>query len=224
MKLEISTDASTTTFNTMLNPEDRIFGCSGAISITTGDEEYIVSPDTTNNRSELLAVYLGLKLAKRIMDMDPERYDELIIYSDSQLAVKGLTEWIHTWEMNKDIHGVLRRTDGGVVLNQELYLCIISFVVLNKIKVSFKHVSGHINLNNPMSLRKAEETYYRMNKEFLKPEEVYKVTYYNNLVDSRTRSRLKYVNPDKYKRYNYSNNYRIMVNYILPVNYKEYIS
>lgn len=224
MTLEISTDASITNFRTPLHPMVRTFGCGGALSITTGDERYIISQDTTNNRAELLAVYLGVKLAKEIMDNNPGLYDNIIIYSDSQFAVKGLTEWIHSWARNMDENGVLRRSDGGVVINQELYLCIISYLAINKLRVSFKHVSGHISVTNPSSLDKASRTYYRMNGEFLRPEEVYKVAYYNNIIDERTRSRLKAVNPDKFPIYDYSDNYKIMTRYILPRDYAQYIS
>ena len=62
MILEVYTDASIKTY-----PNGRTFGCSGAICPTTGESIYSINPDTTNNKSELRAIYIGVQLIKDII-------------------------------------------------------------------------------------------------------------------------------------------------------------
>ena len=215
--LEICTDASIRTF-----PNGRVFGCAGALCITTLEQDYLISQDTTNNRSELLGIYLGLKLGKRIMDERPE-YDRMVIYSDSQFAVFGLTRWIQGWMKTKDNNGIIYGSNGKPVKNQELFMCILSYITSNQLKVTFRHCSGHVRYTSNKMLKLANETYYKSNGTYLRPEDVYKLAYYNDIVDNSTREYLQKINPDMYPRMDYSNNYNIMTKYIVPNNYTEFI-
>ena len=54
VNLEICCDASLKKFNSRGN--NRVFTCSGAICVNTGEETYAISQDSTNNRGELLAI------------------------------------------------------------------------------------------------------------------------------------------------------------------------
>ena len=215
--LEICTDASIRTF-----PNGRVFGCAGALCITTLEQDYLISQDTTNNRSELLGIYLGLKLGKRIMDQRPE-YDSMVIYSDSQFAVFGLTRWMQGWMKNKDQNGIIYGSNGKPVKNQELFMCILSYITSNQLKVSFKHCSGHVRYTSIKMLRLANETYYKSNGTYLRPEDIYKLAYYNDIVDNSTREYLQKINPDMYPIMDYSNNHNIMTKYIVPNNYVKFI-
>ena len=215
--LEICTDASIRTF-----PNGRVFGCAGALCITTLEQDYLISQDTTNNRSELLGIYLGLKLGKRIMDEHPE-YDSMVIYSDSQFAVFGLTRWMQGWMKNKDHNGIIYGSNGKPVKNQELFMCILSYITSNQLKVTFRHCSGHVRYTSIKMLRLANEAYYKSNGEYLRPEDIYKLAYYNDIVDNSTREYLQRVNPDIYPKMDYSNNHNIMTKYIVPNNYTKFI-
>lgn len=215
--LEICTDASIRTF-----PNGRTFGCAGALCITTMEQDYLVSQDTTNNRSELLGVYLGLKLGKRIMDENPQ-YKNLIIYSDSQFAIFGLTKWMPGWMKSKDANGIIYGSNGKPVKNQELFMCILSFITSNQLKVTFRHCSGHVRYTSIKMLKEANEVYYRSNGVYLRPEDVYKLAYYNDIVDTTTREYLQDINPDTYPVMDYSNNYQIMAKYVVPNNYINFI-
>lgn len=216
--LEIFTDASIRKYD-----NGRVFGCAGALETATMREEYLISQDTTNNRSELLAVYLGLKLAKKIMDNNPGYYDRVILYSDSQFAIYGLTRWMSTWMKTKDQNGVIYGSNGYPVKNQELFMCILSFITTNKLKVSFKHCAGHVRYTSTKMLAKANDTFYKSNGTYLRPEDIYKVSYYNDLVDMTTREKLDTINPNDYPILHYENNYNMMTNYIVPSNYMEYM-
>ncbi|GGC74110.1 ribonuclease HI [Undibacterium terreum] len=47
-------------------------------------------PDTTNNRMELMAVIKALELLKRPC--------KIMLHTDSQYVLKGITEWIKGWK------------------------------------------------------------------------------------------------------------------------------
>ncbi|MFZ6647586.1 ribonuclease HI [Undibacterium sp. TJN25] len=47
-------------------------------------------PDTTNNRMELMAVIKALELLKRPC--------QIVVHTDSQYVLKGITEWIKGWK------------------------------------------------------------------------------------------------------------------------------
>lgn len=216
--LEICTDASIRKF-----PNGRIFGCAGALSITTMEQDLLVSQDTTNNRAELLGVYLGLKLGKDIMDRNPGIYDKIVIFSDSQFAIFGLTKWMSSWIKTRDNDGIIYGSNNKPVKNQELFMCILSYMVSNNLKVEFKHVQGHVKYSIK-TLKKANDVYFRSNGEYLRPEDVYKLAYYNNMIDNVTREHLNTINPDMYPEMDYSKVYQnVMAKFVVPNDYKNFI-
>ena len=217
MVLEICPDASITRY-----PDGRTFGCSGAYAIQTDMQVYYISPDTTSNRSEVLGVYAGVKLADTIRRERPE-FDEFIIYSDSQFAIYGLTKWLSDWIKNSK-KGIMYGSNGKPVKNQELFILIAKYLVDNNLRVQFRHCKGHTAITNKMSLQKASEVFEKSNGYWPRPEEVYKISYYNNIVDNTSREKLQYIDPNVYPKYNYGNLNNITNKTLLvPPNYKEYI-
>ena len=71
-------------------------------------------PATTNNRMELTAVIEGLKAL-------PDRAGTVTVHTDSQLVVKGMTEWIAGWQRKQ-----WRKSDGDPVLNAELWRALLA--------------------------------------------------------------------------------------------------
>jgi len=71
-------------------------------------------PATTNNRMELTAVIEGLKAL-------PDRAGTVTVHTDSQLVVKGMTEWIAGWQRKR-----WRKSDGDPVLNAELWQALLA--------------------------------------------------------------------------------------------------
>ena len=69
---------------------------------------------TTNNRMELTAVIEGLKAL-------PDRAGTVTVHTDSQLVVKGMTEWIAGWQRKQ-----WRKSDGDPVLNAELWRALLA--------------------------------------------------------------------------------------------------
>lgn len=216
--LEICVDASMRTI------ANRKFGCSGAYCINNDMDVYLISPDSTNNRSELLAIYIGIKLAHNIINQFPNNYNNVVIYSDSKFSVYGLTKWIHHWVATQDRYGIFYGTNAQPVANQELFKAIITYCKINNLIVKLYHQKGHVRYTSTKKLHQANETFFESNGFYLKPEDIYKISYYNDIIDNKTRNKLGRINPNDYPLINYNINSKEMVNYVIPKNYYEYIS
>ncbi|RMD52328.1 MAG: ribonuclease HI [Nitrospirae bacterium] len=83
---------------------------------------------TTNNRMELTAIIEGLRRLKY-----PCR---VIIYTDSQYVMKGITEWVKTWQ--KRGWKTCKKRD---VLNRELWQALLK--ELSRHEVEWRWVKGH---------------------------------------------------------------------------------
>ena len=214
--LEICTDASLKKF-----PDGRIFTCSGAVSINSSKEIYIITPDSTNNRGEILGVYLGVKLAYE--ESEKTKYDAINIYSDSQFAVFGLRDWMDNWIKSQDLNGILYGSNKKPVKNQELFKMVITYCVLNRIKVNLYLQKGHVNPNSPKSLAKANDSFKRSNGFLLKPEQIFKISFYNDIVDKNSRDILDSIDESHYPRHIIKSGGKNMCRYIIPENYKDFI-
>lgn len=102
----------------------------GAI-LRFGDEERQLSggePDTTNNRMELLAAIRALETLKR-----PCR---IVLTTDSQYVMKGVTEWMPVWKQNG-----WRTSSKKSVRNQDLWVELDR--LLAEHDVHWEWVRGH---------------------------------------------------------------------------------
>ena len=225
-KVELFCDASMKTYD-----NGRTFGCAYAMCpLSPQYVKYAISPDSTNNRSELVALYLAVELGYEIMKLEKEYngviYDHIDVYSDSQFGVYGLTRWMDSWIRSMDEHGVMYGTSSNhPVKNQELFKAILSNIANKKINVNFYHQLGHINPNNPRKLAEANKSFERSNGFILMPEDIYKISFYNDIVDKKSGEILEEINPDDYIRMDYSQNHlRTMCNYVVPEDYSKYIN
>lgn len=73
------------------------------------------APATTNNRMELVAAIEALK------SLRPDEASPIIVRSDSQYLMKGMTEWQSRW-----VARGWRKADGKVVENQDLWVELIA--------------------------------------------------------------------------------------------------
>lgn len=105
-------------------------GGYGSILRYAGKEKEISgwAPDTTNNRMELTAVIEALRQLTR-----PCR---IIITTDSQYVVKGMTEWIAGWQRNG-----WRNSKKEQVLNRDLWEALLEQARGHEI--TWKWVRGH---------------------------------------------------------------------------------
>ena len=67
----------------------------------------------------------------------------------------------------------------------------------------------------------ANEVFNKSNGYYLRPEDIYKISYYNDFVDKSTRSKLENINPNNFPILNNGN--KEMVNICLPKDFKKYI-
>lgn len=220
VNLEICCDASLKKFNSRGN---RVFTCSGAICINTGEETYAISQDSTNNRGELLAIYLGIKLAESTISKYPNMYNKISIYSDSQFGILGIRDWMVNWVRNQDDNGVLYGSNNKPVKNQNMFKMIITYCVTRNLVVHFYNQKGHVNVNSQRDLALANRQFYDANGYYLKPEDIFKISFYNDIVDKNSRNMLDGINPDTYPVFNYNDNNDTMCRYIIPSNFKDYI-
>ena len=219
MVLEICTDASLRTFN----DTGRIFTCSGAISINSMQERYVVTSDSTNNRGELLGVYLGIKLAEEELLANPNTYDRINLYSDSQFAIFGLRDWMQSWVKTTDRNGVIYGSNMLPVKNQQLFMMIITYCTTHGLIINFYNQKGHINVNSSKQLAKANAQFKRANGFYLKPEDIFKISFYNDIVDKNSRNILDTVDQNMYPPIMYNEDAIDMCRYIVPKNFKYYI-
>lgn len=90
---------------------------------------------TTNNRMELYAIVNGLRYLKISSN--------IIIYSDSQYVVKGITDWTLKWQCNNWL-----TTGRNSVINQDLWKVLIDeskhhFIKWYWVKAHYKCYDNH---------------------------------------------------------------------------------
>ena len=92
----------------------------------------------TNNRAEYLAFLAALDGADR---KDPARAQRLYVYTDSQLLLKSIQEWMPRWRANG-----WRKADGGPVANQDLLERMDRYLAgagAGARRIVWKHVAAH---------------------------------------------------------------------------------
>lgn len=86
---------------------------------------------TTNNKMELMACIASLDFLN-----DKNTEDQIILYSDSQYVIKGMTEWIHGWQRNN-----WKNSQKKDVLNRELWEKLLD-LSLGK-NIQWNYIKGH---------------------------------------------------------------------------------
>ncbi len=122
MKVEIFCDGACSG-----NPGPGGFGCI----LRSGDREKELSgadPDTTNNRMELTAAITALESLKRPCDV--------VLTTDSQYLVKGMTEWMPGW-----IRRGWKNSKKEDVLNRDLWERLLELTRVHR--VHWTWIRGH---------------------------------------------------------------------------------
>jgi ribonuclease HI len=97
-------------------------------------KETLLYHPITNNRAELSAVVYAFKQAEKI---DPTNFKTLMIYTDSMLVIKSMTEWLPKWKSKN----FLRYDGRNPVMNQDLIKTIDEYTIKRKVK--YIHVKAH---------------------------------------------------------------------------------
>jgi ribonuclease HI len=85
-------------------------------------------PHTTNNRMEMTAALMALRLVR-------DRPEPVAVHTDSSYLIQGITQWIHGWRRKG-----WKTQQGGEVLNRDLWE---ELAELNGKRVTWTHVRGH---------------------------------------------------------------------------------
>ena len=184
-KYIIFCDASIKKYN------DIHYTCAGAIcpNVYNKPSVCIISADETNNRGELLAIYKALELGRGLCMT--YGYKPLLILSDSQFGVCGLRDWMPSW-IDKRVGETIYSTNNKPVKNQDLFKAILNFIRTNGLDVYLRHISGHVNINEIKSIKKACKVFRNINRDNnFNVHDIVRYCKYNNDIDAITRCMLE---------------------------------
>lgn len=155
------------------------------------DERNIID-NSTNNEGEISAIALGVYLAIKYTS----KYKHINLFSDSNICIQGLTDWIFNWVKNMD-NGIMMNSSGTPVANQSIIASIVNTIIEQKLEINMFHQKGHVKIENQNSLNKANKDFITTNKLNGKVDEdiIKCISFYNDIVDNETRDLLmSYVN------------------------------
>ncbi|MCM0081659.1 ribonuclease HI [Geomonas sp. Red32] len=122
-----------------------ILRCAGKVKELSGADG-----DTTNNRMEMMAAIAALEALTRPC--------EVVVTTDSQYLVKGMTEWLHGWVRKGWVN-----SKKEPVLNRDLWEKLLALSKVHKIKWAWiRGHNGHVENERCDELaRGAIETFRR---------------------------------------------------------------
>lgn len=159
--LNIFTDGSIYKHNLF----NETIGCPGALAVQYTDNNFIeIDKDmiirrySTNNDSEINAILLGIRIAIK----NRNYFDKINLFSDSQICIFGLREWIYNW-IKCTQNGIMYSSSGTEVANQEVIKLIINLIVEYNLNINFYHQKGHVT-ETQQSLKNALDVFNKSNK------------------------------------------------------------
>lgn len=175
-------------------PDNTYYGCPAAIAtmrrsqdqLSIIDRVYLLLDNTTNNDSEITAIQLAVELALKWRNKN--MFNEINIFSDSNISVNGLNSWVYNWNKSKQ-DGVMYSSSGQEVANQLKFCTIIQTIIQNNLRVRIMHQRGHMNINKPDDLRKANLA-IEANGIKVNSSELVALCNFNNYVDEFSRDTL----------------------------------
>ena len=174
-------------------------GCSGSVAFIENDDSSIIEDismvkllNTTNNESEIYAIYLGILQAVKFRSMMPNKIKQIYLFSDSKISLIGIREWIYKWVNNvKD--GLMLSSSGKPVANQAIILRCIQLILENDLEVVLSHTDGHVNFSVKKELYNSVLSFRRMNhmtNSFINLTLYEMIARCNDIVDNVTRDTL----------------------------------
>lgn len=191
--LNIFSDAS------MRRKEAGILGsCYGSVAVCGDniiDEWFRIQSESTVPAAEIRGIRCSLILANKWRYY----YKNINIFSDSQLALFGLRDYIYNWQYSPYDNTLYNGLRGNKkpVKNQELY--IECFQMLNDLRttnvVNLYHQSGHVE-NGIENLQKAIDMFKKSNNIHGKVDynTIRYISLYNNYIDNKSRSFIRRAN------------------------------
>ena len=150
-----------------------------------------ICSDSTNNSAEIKGIRSALSLAHKYKN----QYRYINIFSDSQISVFGLRDYIYRWKYNRKTQ-MLYNSMGAPVANQSIFIeshNILTDLILDRsVTVRILHQAGHIS-NSYKALDKAIEVFARSNniRGSIDIRFIQYISTYNNYVDQLSRTNLR---------------------------------
>ena len=144
---------------------------------------------------------------------------------DRSKLISEILEYAKIYKANLDFdkidkNNIIYGSNKEPVKNQQMFYEILTFLCIHNIKINFRHQSGHVNFNDAMSLMNANEVFRKSNGYYLNERDIYKISFYNDLVDKSTRSKLEGLDPNLYPILNGG---QALCNILFPINFKKYV-
>lgn len=147
----------------------------------------------TNNVGELSAILLGLEKAFSMYQSTDKHTYNFLIFSDSEYAIKALTEWVFGWYKSYTYqrqNGIVipsMMTKGGTPVQNAQFICaIIHFIVAHKkdfLLLEFINVKGHKDFKKHKDLLDQIEYYEKTNQTQLTLKEAKFISLFNHISD-----------------------------------------
>lgn len=192
--LNIFTDASI--LNRSNKNSNYFIGAPGYIA-TINDivlsERIEILTGSTNNESELYAIYMAIQFAL----LNRDKVKIINIFSDSKFCIYGLREWIFKW-INNIKDDKIYNSSGKEVSNQKLFLNIVYTILSYNLEVNFYHVRGHFKEDDA----KLFSYEFKLNNFMNDDIDIYlakRMIYYNNRIDNDTRQSLSSISNNSQK-------------------------
>jgi ribonuclease HI len=106
-------------------------------------EKFTLSP-ITNQRAELWAVHRAITTIVNSGIIN--KYNKVIIYSDSKYTIKSLTVWPKIWTKNG-----WKSSSGKNVMNTDIIIPLYELIQNYENKIKFIHVIAHTERDDPIS-------------------------------------------------------------------------
>lgn len=191
--LNLFSDAS---MRTVSKKDHILASCYGSVAVnkdTIIDEWFRCQSESTVPAAEIRGIRCSLSLALKWRHM----FRVINIFSDSQISVFGLRDYIYNWKYNPEEERYYLGNRKSEVKNQELL--IECFYLLNELRktniVNIFHQCGHVD-NGFDNIKNAAEVFKRSNgvNGVVSYELVRYISVYNNYVDNKSRSFIRTLN------------------------------
>lgn len=175
-----------------------VYGCPASMVIDSGtiiQVDHTIIPHSTNNESEIYAILLATQQAVLFKDS----YKRINIFSDSNISVQGIREWIFNWLKNSD--GDILISTSGPVANQQIFLHVVITIIRHLDRLNIYHVRGHMQPDNKRDIKTIMDCFRKNNGGLSITEfDAACLATFNNLVDNYSRNQLDIPDLEQYKR------------------------
>ena len=204
--LNIFSDAS------MIKGTKKLIGCYGSVAVCMDniiDTFYNIDSFTTTPACELRGIRSSIIHALKYGD----QYENINIFSDSQICIYGLRDYIYKWKIHD---GNFYTLGGTVAKNGSLYVECNRLLHMGSLRfkeVNLFHQLGHVNINKHKHLVNSASEFAHANSIIgnIDLNFIRYISTYNDLVDKQSRSILRHTD----KR----NTYEDALEFIVDIDY-----